>query len=733
MSALAASLVVVGVLAAPAFAASASAPSASTPHTAFLPGAERTASPTPDPNDQSGLTPSPPPTGASPVAPTIDDPGDVTSATARFRGTGTPGDGVRVGDPAVPSASVCTSTVGADGSWSCLAAVRSGPGQVFTVFDTTNGSLVPADSPAVDVIVPPTIAASGPTTGSVSGTGTAGATVTVAPSVGSVARTTTVGPDGRWVLSFGSGEGALATGTWTMSATQTVGTALGYRSDLRSTASVPRTITIDRTAPAAPVITAPAPGARVRTQPITVVGTGEDGAVATVYIDAEPVCQATVSAGSWRCTTAGESIPDGTRSLVAGQRDAAGNFSPVTAPISLAVSGAPVDGAPSAAPSSPTRSSGAPAPGTSPSPGAPSAPGSGAGGSGSGSTGPGGPGGSGGDPGRAPGNDTPTGWAVATAYDGGVPTIQGSISVRTLLLVLVGIASFLVLVAVPIKLVARSVRGRIAWRAARFTGRNRSVAEQAAGDDDGMPTWATVALAVGIASVLMLLGTGIEPQARYARLSIAVVLGTSALATGVVLATRWAVGSARTELHHRISPVLLAAAVVAAVVTRSADLSPALLLGVLVVPSVRRRPADPTRLDATLRSRSATGRTVVLLALAAIGWGLHSALSIETGAHGFWGELTSEFAITLCVGGLGSVVTTMLPIARTDGAALWSTSRTRYAALASVAVALAVAVYSGTAGTHLSALSVAVAVVGCAVVGVMTWTWVRVVEPVLGD
>jgi hypothetical protein len=111
-----------------------------------------------------------------------------------------------------------------------------------------------------------------------------------------------------------------------------------------------------------------------------------------------------------------------------------------------------------------------------------------------------------------------------------------------------------------------------------------------------------------------------------------------------------------------------------------------------------------------------------------VGWLLHS---LTPGA-GFWTALVSEFAITLCVGGLGALVATLLPVAGSAGSALWAHSRTRYAAVAGVGVALGTAVYSGSAGTHLPAVALA-AVAGVSVaVALATWLWVRVLEPDLG-
>jgi len=668
---------------------------------------------------------SPLPTSA-PAPPTIDDPGDITTSSARFTGSGTPGDRVRVADPRVPSASLCTDVVDSGGLWECTAAVTSGPAQVFTVFDADESGLAPADAPASDVIVPPTIRTSAPSTGTVTGSGVPGATVTVAVSGSAAVRTAVVGADGTWFVSWSAGIDALPTGTWTMSATQQATTAMGYASDLGS-ASSSRAVVIDRTAPAAPGITAPTTGAVVRTQPIVVSGTGEEGATVTAYLGSAPVCQAVVADGAWSCATVGQSLPDGTRSVSAGQRDAAGNLSPISSDVTFVVVGAPADDAPSTVPSGSA--------GQAPSSGASGAPSAAVPGPGDQSTGAAGSdpsdGGSGPRSGTTAGTGNGTGWSATTAFGGAVPTIQSSMSSRTLIAVLIGVVAFLALVAVPLKLLVASMSGRAPRRLTRLTGRNRTGADRADGDD-GVPVWATLGIAVGLATVLVLLATGVEAQARYARLAIAVAVGAALLAAGTVLAARWAAGAAHRAVTYRIAPALVLAALVACVVSRSADLSPAIVLGVVIVPADRGVEQDSAAGDLPdARSRDAGRRatwcTGVLLVLVAVGWVLDSAVT----GSGFWAAFVGELASTLCVGGIGSLIVTLLPIAGSAGAVLWATSRARYAVLASISVASAVALYSGPTGTHLPAAVVAVAVAGCAAAGVVAWTWAKLVEPVL--
>jgi len=703
-----------------------------------------TPAPTSTPVPQNQLTPAPPttpPTGR-PVRPTIADPGDITSSTARFHGTGTAGHAIRVTGPVATGTAGCSTTVGDDGSWSCVAAVRSGPQQVFTVQDRTNAGVGSASAPASDIVVPPTVTTARPTNGPVSGTGYAGATVTLSVSGSTTDRTATVGRDGRWTISLGRATpGAGGDARPVVTATQTASTAAGYRSDLRSAASAPVTITLDRTAPAAPHITAPTAGQRVDAQPAAVSGTGEPGAVLTVYVDRAPVCRTDVPAsGRWSCSTSGSTLLGGTRSFTATQQDAAGNFSRSSAAVRVRVAqssgssggptgsskgpGTPGSGSASATSSATGTASGnGPAPGSADggatSTGAAGGPGTGTGVTGGTSNGAtGSVGGTGPGPGHAgldwsgPAGD----WTASTRYDTTVPTIQTVFSWRTVLVATAVAAGFLVLIAGPLALVAGTVRGRVRNPFAGVLGRNRPSAERRRGDD-ALPTWVSIAIAVAVVGLCTVLGVGVSLEARYVRLAIAVLLGAGALTTTVVLAARWAAGSDRRTIGFRVSPWLVLAALVACAVTRSLDLSPAVIVGVVLVP-VGRSDLDTAalRLGSSIvaGARSATWRSVALLVVAAAGWVLHSL----TPGSGFWISFVSEFAITLCVGGLGAVVATLLPLTGSAGHALLTQSRGRYVAIAAVAVALAAAVYSGTAGTHVSPVALAVIAALCTVAAV---------------
>jgi hypothetical protein len=745
-------LVLLPLASAPALAATSTLPGAGVP-TPPSPTQPPTYSnpvpaPAPGPGDATNPSPtptSPPPSEGAAVAPTIVDPGDITTLLARFSGRASPGHQVRVADPAVPSASVCRATTDGSGAWSCVGTVRSGPAQVFTVLDTTTSALPSADAAPTDVIVPPTIDARRPSTGTVTGTGHPGATVTVSRSGSAAVATAVVGSGGTWAARWGTGPGAPADGTVSVSATQTASTATGYRSDLRSAASAARTLVVDRTAPAAPRITAPVGSAALGAQPVRIAGTAEPGTLVTAYVDSTAVCRSSVAAdGSWSCRAA-DALRPGSHRVRAVDQDEAGNTSSPAAAVAFRVTGSGTASTPGAAPtagggtgtgtpgggdhtgtghgSAGSGSNGTNGPGTNGTgpDGASSggADGSGAGGPGTGTAGgalPGG--GTGGPDWSGPAGD----WTVATAYDHAVPTIQTTFSWRTLAVAVGVAATFLLLVAGPVRVLAGALR-RGPVRASRFTGRNRTRSERRRGDD-AVAGWVTVTLGIAVAGLLALLGTGIALEARYVRLAIGVVAGVAVLSIGVVLATRWAAGDDRHTVTYRLSPGLLLAAVLASGLTRAADLSPALVIGVLLVP-VGRTDVDTAAMHlgrgVAACARSATWRSVTLLVLAAAGWVLHSVAP----AAGFTGSLVSEFASTLCVGGLGSLVVTLLPLRGSAGAALAAVSRPRYAALAAVSVGLAAAVYSGPAGTHVPTAAMITGVGVLLVVAATAWAWRR--------
>ncbi|WRS31146.1 Ig-like domain-containing protein [Actinomycetaceae bacterium MB13-C1-2] len=136
------------------------------------------------------------------VPPVVDE---VTTDGAS--GTGVPGAEIEITDPG-SGETVCTATVGPDGSWSCTFVEPQDPETELTGTQTEPGK---SPSGPVDVVVPPVVVpeVSVPpvvdevTTDGASGTGVPGAEIEITdPGSGETVCTATVGPDGSWSCTF---------------------------------------------------------------------------------------------------------------------------------------------------------------------------------------------------------------------------------------------------------------------------------------------------------------------------------------------------------------------------------------------------------------------------------------------------------------------------------------------------------------------------------------------------
>ena len=159
----------------------------------------------------------------------------------------------------------------------------------------------------------------------ITGTGEAGATVTVYDGTASIG-TAVVAANGTWSLTLTT---ELADGTHAITAKQT--DIAGNVSAVSNTVN----LTIDTTV-VAPIITAPASGVIDNNKP-TITGTGEAGATVTVYDDATPIGTAVVAAdGTWRLTLI-TALIDGPHAITSKQTDAAGNVSVVSNTVNLII------------------------------------------------------------------------------------------------------------------------------------------------------------------------------------------------------------------------------------------------------------------------------------------------------------------------------------------------------------------------------------------------------------
>ena len=135
-----------------------------------------------------------------------------------------------------------------------------------------------------------------------------------------------------------------AGGSWTCTATQLndgTATVVVRATDAAGNtgpASPGRTLTIDTTAPAAPVITNPANAAVVAPNP-SISGTAEAGATVLVFENSTQLCSTPADAsGQWSCPT---TLGIGSHTVTARQLDAANNSGPVSAARTFSVDNVP--------------------------------------------------------------------------------------------------------------------------------------------------------------------------------------------------------------------------------------------------------------------------------------------------------------------------------------------------------------------------------------------------------
>ncbi|MEH3158864.1 MAG: Ig-like domain-containing protein [Sphingomonas taxi] len=344
---------------------------------------------------------SPPTALATPDLIAPDAPLATVAADGRaVTGTGEPGTVATVRDPA--GAIVGTATVAADGSYTVTLTPAQANGEALSVtLSDAAGNISPATAvTAPDITAPPAPAATLDASGSVvTGTGEAGATVTVSGPGGTLA-TTVVDADGRYVailpaaqvngealtvtqtdaagnaspatpltapdtiapdapVAAVSGDGTSVTGTGEAGATVTVTDAAGaplgsaiVGADGRFTVPLTPaqanggTVQVTQTDPAgnasptvsaaAPDITPPAvPAATVNADGSAIVGTGEPGAQVSVTTAAGVALGTATVAADGSFTVALAPAQANGEALVVSQTDGAGNISPslpLTAP-----------------------------------------------------------------------------------------------------------------------------------------------------------------------------------------------------------------------------------------------------------------------------------------------------------------------------------------------------------------------------------------------------------------
>ncbi|MBL8957602.1 MAG: adhesin, partial [Myxococcaceae bacterium] len=198
---------------------------------------------------------------------------------------------------------VCTATADAAGLWSCTPGAALTEGR-HVATATVAGSMTPSNAnaftidsvaPAAPVVTAPADQSFQPATPTVTGTAEPGSRVTVSID-GTAVCVTLADAAGRWSC---TPPAPLAMGMHTVNATAT--DPAGNVSPTSNTNG----FTVDTTAPAGPVLTAPANGSTTSNTRPAFTGTAEAGSTVVVSVDGAEVCRATATAqGTFTCTPA---------------------------------------------------------------------------------------------------------------------------------------------------------------------------------------------------------------------------------------------------------------------------------------------------------------------------------------------------------------------------------------------------------------------------------------------
>jgi len=579
--------------------------------------------------------------------------------------------------------------------WSCTATrVPNGQNVTLTATQTLSDSSTSSTSITLDVLGAPSLDGAGSfvTPGIVSGGAITGNYVTVTVSNPSAAGCTSGVVNGYWSCSI-----KAPSGTYTVTAHQswTVGSAQ------HSAESAPQHVTVDKDRPAEPVVTSPRADSRVTKQPVTFSGTGEALGFLNVYVDASPVCGASVdSSGRWSCSASG--ISNGAHAVQAIQSDLAGNFSDPSAPVKVYFG--PKSAAPPVAPpKSATPESPSPTRTPTPSASAPPIP-------------------------YVPGSGAPpptlhealTNWGTPTSFGTKLPTLAETLTGGGWWLAIPFALSLLLLVALPLRLLASTLRGRIRLPITKFTGRNQEPQPE---DDTPPPNpWLVGVVPLAAAAGFVVLASGVNGEVRFVRLLAAVGIGLALLnVIGVAVSTRLTGRLQGVSGRLRFLPSMLLAATLLAMFSRLSGINPPIVAGVLIgVGFVGVTAARPRGIANFVEVGSIT-------VLATAAWFVYQWLKP---LEGFWGNLTLEILATVCLAGLGSALVLLIPLGRLPGRVIFEWSAPAWAGILFVVAVLAWVIALDGTITNLPTLGAfAMVAGGFTALCVAVWAWVRYVEP----
>lgn len=628
---------------------------------------------------------------------------DITApADGSFFGTNSvPVKGTRDADSSVvvtaksgggPAKQVCTIASENDTDWGCTATgVPNGTSVTLTAIQTLDADGSQSTSTVtVNVLGPPSLDGAGAfvTPGIVSGGAVTGNTVTVTVTNPSAAGCVSGVVNGYWSCSI-----KAPSGTYTVTAHQSWATG----DSNHSAESTSQRVTVDKDRPAQPVVSSPRANSRVNQQPLSFAGTGEPLGFLNVYVDASPVCGASVdTAGRWSCIASG--IKNGAHAVQAIQSDQAGNFSDPSAPLTVYFGAKATPSTPSPEATAPTTPTPTPSPTTTAPP-----------------------------PPYVPGSGTPppslqeslTNWGTPTSFGTHLPTLAETVSGGNWLLAPVLALGFIVLIALPLRLVASTLRGRLRLPRTQFTGRNQLVPEPE--DAPTVNPWLAGAVPLAAAAALIVLAGGVNGEVRFLRLLAAVGMGLAILnVVGVAVATRLSSRLVGVSGRLRFMPLLLLAAAISALLSRWSGIEPPVVAGVLIGVGFARMTGARSRAIVNL------AEVGTLAVVAVVAWLGHQWIGP---IDGFWGNLWIELLATLCLAGIGSAMVLMLPLGRLPGRVMLEWSPVAWVVAMAVVTTLAWVIVLGGSGAAFPVLGAFLLAGGFAALSLAVWAWVHYVEP----
>jgi hypothetical protein len=280
---------------------------------------------------------------------------------------------------------------------------------------------------------------------------------------------------------------------------------------------------------------------------------------------------------------------------------------------------------------------------------------------------------------------------------------------------------WIALIALPLRLLATTLRGRYAKRSAHITGRNRLSTEQRLREerlqlDMSNPIFVAGGMLLG-AALLAVLASGIQNEVRYLRLSFAVAAGLAILNVASGLSMRVAGHLNDAGKHIRLVPLFLLVGAVTALISRIGGIQPPLIVGILI--GFRFAMGVPARARGILQFAQIS----VMTALAIVAWIL---LGIVGPVEGFWLSALSEVLSVICLAGLGSALLLLLPVLSLPGRSILEWSPLVWAGTTLVVGSLAATVI---AGEGAPTLPIAIGASAVAAVSVAIWGWARFVQP----